>query len=181
MTGWPQKRRPISRLPPIRTFAFRTVRVPRPHRRFRKSVRVLRAGATLEMSRSWHTHLAVGCRRTWLPPISSKRFSAAPGFKKHESRSNVISRGFSRKETDLMVVLDFLASYGHQDVHHGLTQKELAEATKIPEASIGPIVEQCVKQGWVARESWTRGLGLGGTEYVIYLRQAGWAVAQPVR
>ena len=93
----------------------------------------------------------------------------------------MISRGFSRKESDLMVVLDFLASYGHQDLQHGLTQKELAEATKIPEATIGPIVEQCVNQGWVAKESRTRGPGLGGTEYVIYLRQAGWAVAQPVR
>src|SRR5437667_3646711 len=115
------------------------------------------------------------------PSISSKRFSAASGFKKHEPRSNVISRGFSRKESDLMVVLDFLASYGHQDLQHGLTQKELAEATKIPEASIGPIVERCVNQGWVVKESRTRGPGLGGMEYAIYLRQAGRAVAQPVR
>jgi len=98
------------------------------------------------------------------PSISSKRFSAASGFKKHEPRSNVISRGFSRKETDLMVVLDFLASYGHQDLQHGLTQKELAEATKIPEATIGPIVEQCVNQGWVAKESRTRGPGRASSD-----------------
>ena len=81
----------------------------------------------------------------------------------------------------MMVVLDYLATAAIFDVQHGVTQQELASRTGIPEGSIGEVVERGVNVGWLARELQTRGPGLGGQEFAIYLTRAGWAVAPSIR
>jgi len=93
----------------------------------------------------------------------------------------MISRDVSRDQNDLMVVVDWLASFVIFDLKHGVTQQELARATGIPEGSIGVVVERGVNLGWLAREGRTRGPGLGGQEYVIFLTLAGRSVAPPLR
>ncbi len=93
----------------------------------------------------------------------------------------MIPRDVSRDQNDLMVVIDWLASFVVFDLKHGATQQELAQATGIPEGSIGAVVNRGVTLGWLAREARTRGPGLGGQEYAIFLTPAGRAVSSPIR
>ncbi|MFA5895336.1 MAG: hypothetical protein WC985_00315 [Thermoplasmata archaeon] len=93
----------------------------------------------------------------------------------------MIPRDVSRDQNDLMVIIDWLASFVVFDLQHGVTQQELAGATGIPEGSIGAVVEKGVELGWLAREVRTRGPAQGGQEFAIYLTPAGRSMAPTIR
>ncbi len=93
----------------------------------------------------------------------------------------MIPRDLSRDENDLMVIIDYLATFSIFDVQRGVTQQDLAWRTGIPEGSVGTVIEEGLTRGWLMREARTRGPGRGGIEYAIFLSPAGREIAPKIR